>query len=422
MKVIELKSENFKRLTATVQLDGKSVTVTGKNGSGKSTFIDAVWLALTGEMAPKQPIKEGEEKASIELTVRSDDGAEFIVEKRFTKAGSSLAVRTKDGAKYPSPQKFLDEKIGNISFDPFEFLDLKPLEQKRWLMSYLGIDLTSIENRKQTLLNEKNALVKEYVAKEQEIKNLPVVPEGLEYIDPSTVLQEMKEAQSLKDLRIEAERGLEGVKSDARKCSGYLTQTRARIEDLEKQLQQELERQEILSNEMKAIDKAIKTAEEAFNKIAIPEEVDFASKLSQINANNILFDNKAKKDQALTQLSEIKAQGDAKNNEIKKVEQERLDAIASANIPVPGLSFGEEGLTFEGLPFQKEQLSTAKLIEIGVRIQMSLNPKLRIMKVKDGSLLDSDALDVIRAITNQHDFQLFVEKVSDDKEVGFIID
>ena len=52
MKVIELYSENFKRLNAKVKMDGKNVTVEGKNGVGKSSFIDAIWIALTGKDIP----------------------------------------------------------------------------------------------------------------------------------------------------------------------------------------------------------------------------------------------------------------------------------------------------------------------------------------------------------------------------------
>ena len=91
-------------------------------------------------------------------------------------------------------------------------------------------------------------------------------------------------------------------------------------------------------------------------------------------------------------------------------------------MPINNLSFSEDGVLFDGLPFTEEQLSHAKLIEIGIQIQMSLNPALRIMRVKDGSLLDSETMKSIKNLAKENDYQLFIEKVNDNNEIGFIIE
>lgn len=49
MKIIELVFENFKWLNVRVILNGNSVIVVGKNGVGKSLFIDVVWIVLIGK-------------------------------------------------------------------------------------------------------------------------------------------------------------------------------------------------------------------------------------------------------------------------------------------------------------------------------------------------------------------------------------
>lgn len=80
---------------------------------------------------------------------------------------------------------------------------------------------------------------------------------------------------------------------------------------------------------------------------------------------------------------------------------------------IDGLSFGEDGLLFEGLLFIEKQLLIVKLIEVGIKILMVLNFVLRIMCIKDGLLLDSDILEVIKKVVKDNDYQLFIECVLD---------
>ena len=91
-------------------------------------------------------------------------------------------------------------------------------------------------------------------------------------------------------------------------------------------------------------------------------------------------------------------------------------------MPVKGLEFIDTGLSYNGLSLTEDNISTSRIIEIGIRIAIAMNPNLRIMQIKDGSLLDKDMLKTIKDICKDKDYQLFIEKVSDEKELGFIID
>lgn len=54
MKIIEFRAERFKRLTAVdITPAGNTVIISGKNGQGKSSVLDAIWLALGGGAAAK---------------------------------------------------------------------------------------------------------------------------------------------------------------------------------------------------------------------------------------------------------------------------------------------------------------------------------------------------------------------------------
>jgi recombinational DNA repair ATPase RecF len=62
MKILQLEAENFLNLKA-VSIDastGRVITITGKNGAGKSNILNAMFYALAGKKghAP-EPIRRG---------------------------------------------------------------------------------------------------------------------------------------------------------------------------------------------------------------------------------------------------------------------------------------------------------------------------------------------------------------------------
>ena len=71
MKIIKLTASNVKRLRAVeITPDGTLQVVTGRNGQGKTSVLDAIWLALGGGSAAREtvrPVRDGEDKASVTL-------------------------------------------------------------------------------------------------------------------------------------------------------------------------------------------------------------------------------------------------------------------------------------------------------------------------------------------------------------------
>lgn len=56
MKIVSLTAENVKKLTVVeITPAGNLVQITGKNGQGKSSVLDAIWWALAGRITLKYP-------------------------------------------------------------------------------------------------------------------------------------------------------------------------------------------------------------------------------------------------------------------------------------------------------------------------------------------------------------------------------
>ncbi len=74
-KIISLQAENFKKLKAVnITPTGSTVLLTGKNGAGKSSVLDAIMAALCGKKyCPEKAVRDGEEKAKVGIYIEEGE-------------------------------------------------------------------------------------------------------------------------------------------------------------------------------------------------------------------------------------------------------------------------------------------------------------------------------------------------------------
>ena len=120
MKIETININGFKKLQQfSIDPAGKSVEIKGKNGQGKSSIIDAIWCTLTGKNVPGVPINKDSVSAKIVVGLDSGHTARLSFSAR---GGRTLVVEGPDGEPVKAPAAFLENLIGKISFDPFEFV------------------------------------------------------------------------------------------------------------------------------------------------------------------------------------------------------------------------------------------------------------------------------------------------------------
>lgn len=89
-------------------------------------------------------------------------------------------------------------------------------------------------------------------------------------------------------------------------------------------------------------------------------------------------------------------------------------------MPVPGLTIDEGEVYLEGTPFS--QTSPGGMLRTGTAIAMALNPDLRAIIIRDGSLLDADNRAVIDELAKANDFHVLMEVVDENAPVGVVFE
>ena len=412
MKILKLTAENIKKLKVVeIEPHGNVVQVTGRNGSGKSSTLDAIWWALAGgESIQGKPIREGEETARIRL-----DLGDLIVERKFTAKGTTLTVQNADGAKYSSPQKMLDALVGSLSFDPLEFSRMPAKEQFNLLRQFVAsVDFDAIDAARATDYANRTAVNKE-AKQDLAAAQTIVLPEGLPDVadDESALVEKLKNAADTNsEINARAARRVDAQKA-AESCRNNHGLLLKQIEAL---------RAQIVEREAEAV-AALSKAEEIESALAsaelLPPLVDTSEVQKQIEAarvTNSWLQKKARKAELLKRAEEKEAESALITRRIEERDEAVKKAIAEANLPLQGLGLGDGIVTMNGIPF--DQLSSAEQLRASVAITMAANPKLRVIRIKDGSLLDDNGLEIIRQAATDKDFQVWVESVDTSGKVG----
>lgn len=408
MKIISLQSENVKCLRAVeIVPGGDSIEISGKNGAGKSSVLDSIFYALGGQkQVCERPIRDGQSSAKIVLEL--DD---YTVTRTFTASGGgSLTVRARDERKIASPQAVLDALVGDLAFDPLAFTRLKPEDQSNLLRKLAGIDTRVLEQnfaqeyQERTEINREITLLNARMNGRHIDDSLPTVE-----IDAKDIIAARTEAAKQNDRNTEVRKKHGDIVYAIQQTSREMIAALVAVESLEKQLASAKAKHSLLSAQHDTLEEQRKEAA----AVVIPLDIDLSgfdqqllesqTKNAAIRANNELIVLEAKRIAA-------QCRSVALTRAMEKINEDKEKLIAYAKYPVPGLGFSSTGaVTYNGVPF--EQLSTAQRLKISAAIGIALNPKLRVMLIRDGSAMDETTLAELITIAKEHDTQLWIERV-----------
>ena len=393
-KIIKLEASNFKRLRAVeINPDGNLVVIAGRNGQGKSSVLDAITAALggTSTKALPRPIRDGEDNASIVLETE-----DLIVTRTFSGTTSKLTVKGKDGALYTKGQAKLDELLGKLSLDPLAFTQLSEKDQLKTLL-----DLVDLPFKPADIEAERAKVFAERTDVNRRVKELQGQAAG-HRIPAGTPDEEVSVSALLTQYR-------EAIDNNESYSRAYTEA--CRLEGVVRDLEAELERARTRSKEARL---RYDEHPQPIDHAAIQSQIDSAE---QVNAS---VREKKQASQVQQRLTALQADAEQLTEHLADIDKKKADGLAAASFPVDGLGFDADGVTYQGVPFK--QASSAEQLRVSLAMAIALNPGLRVIRIADGSLLDSTNLELIEEMAVSNDYQVWIEMVNESGDFGIVIE
>lgn len=465
MIIKRLELVNFQVISEfNADFEGNVYFITGDNELGKSTVLKAIGALLTG--ARDAVLKNGENKGFARMVI-GDDGEEYKVELRYTKSNprGTLSITQKSNGMRSDNVSMLQKIFGYTDFDAVEFsrwsetaegrrkqievvksllpekvrkriaeidsevIDLKDkrLFSNRELKQYNALcaeaennlspgdvekftvpkDITTLMQEQQVAaqLIEKAKTVR--ASREQRIIQLSAIPERIKQVDKDY----LNKIENIKSRLIEARKAYEERLALAEKAykeaQDMLTEDSKQVETNKANQLKSIEEERVDLERRKA--NADKWLEE-YEKDN-PEKLDTAERLKAAEEYNKKCRIVSEYKEKVRLRDSVAKDVDAMEKRLEKLASERENLISDSKLPISGLSFTNEGLELNGVPFIAGKVSDSQIMEVAAKLIIASNPTVKVFRIARGESLGQNRLQAIINIAKENGFQGFIEEV-----------
>lgn len=418
MKIYGLRAENVKRLKLVeITPEGNVIKITGKNGNGKSSVLDAICLALGGDAAVKltnttRPIHGGEKHASVTVNL-----GDYIVTRTWSADDkTTLKVENADGKKISSPQTLLNSFLGNLSFDPLAFLQMTSTDKLKTLHRIIGFDPAPLEARRKELFDQRtdvNRDIRNLQAKLKDMNTYAGVDLPAAEVNPADLVAEFQVAADMIAENNKKREQLDRLRDNNKRLISEIDSVESQIAALTERKKELVASREIVLADGGALSAEVKA-------LVDPDLPAIRERMKTVeDTNRQVRERETWRQLDLTLVARTET-AEKLTEDIEAVDAEKAATLKDAALPVAGLGFDEEGVTFKDMPL--DQASHSEKIQVSMAMGMKLNPELRVMFIKDGEKFDSDAWKIVEKMAIDNDYQLFVELVQNEAGVGVYIE
>lgn len=413
MKINKIKIHNILGIDELEIEPGKYTEISGRNGSGKTSILEAIKSALKGGNDATL-LRNGAKSGEVVLIL--DDGMQLV--KRVSEAKSDLNIFDEKGKEIKKPQSVINDLIDMLSINPVSFLTadkkartntllevlplVTPAEELNQILSGLpnlkpvhfnGHALEAIAEVHKTIYEERTAVNRMLKEKLASIKQLQ---ETVTDLDFSPELLE-KRINELEAKRLDASTKKDVYIHQILKIKDEkLEKARIEYEAIRKSINDESDSQQLELNSK---------YEATFNPI-LEELSKLREQQKQSGAivkTKELIEQYCKETEALSQESENLSSGLS--------EVETLKTGLLSNLPIEGLEITDGEILRHGISF--DRLNTAQQVTIAVEVAKLRTKTLGIVCLDGLERLDSDSFKYLEDGLSSAGLQAFVTKVTD---------
>lgn len=474
LKITKLKIRNLFGIKE-YEAGGESVELSGTNGVGKSSVIDAIKYALTNKSDRKYIVRNGETEG--EVLIETDSGL-MINRKARTNQADYKSVKN-NGVEVGSPETFLKDIFTELQLNPVEFMSMTEKQQNAIILDMIEYDWdmnkirewfgeipawVSYDQNILCVLNDIQSENGEYFKARQdinrEIRNkkafveeiAATIPAGYSlekwenasageiYQKIERIRKENEEIQKAKSLLDERDSKVRKFEADREINKAALTtefgNRKAQIDKDIVQLQEQIkaldteraglderlaDKLAIIEQEYKANVAKYDAEVESYKDYRDKEVEDVSELVSQAEEIEKMKShiNEYRRMQDLQKnIEDLSGQSQTLTNRIEKARTLPGEILADCKIPIAGLTVKDGTPLINGLPISN--LSDGEKLDlcIGVAIQ---NPKgLQIILIDGVERLSTEWKNRLYAKCKEKGLQFIATRTTDDEDMSVV--
>lgn len=435
------------------EFDGAVYFITGDNELGKSTLLKAIGALLTGNR--DDVLRNGASKGFAKMVV-GDDGEEYDVQLSFTEANprGTLTIKQKSTGMQTNNVSMLQRIFGYQDFDAVEFSRWSETAdgRRKQIAVVKSLLAPAVRERIESIDAEVSGLKQERTGVNRDVKTFDALVASLldrmepgdieKYAKPvdvsdllarqQTNAQLIEKAKTVRAMLAQRTEQLAAIPGRIEAEKAKAEETRKLYADkvaaakatykqaLAEQKEAAAKIDAVLNENIAAIEAERKAfaerkdnAEQWLAKYEQnnPEKTDVPALLANAEAHNKKFALVEQYKEKKYQYDAVKANAEKMDRRIDELTKERADLIAKSELPIAGLSFTDDGLELNGVPFVPGKVSDSQTMEIAAKLIIASNPTVKVFRIARGESLGAKRLQTIVDIARRNGFQGFIEQV-----------
>ena len=428
MKVSKIEIANILGLELLEFEPGSVTVVSGANGTGKTSTLEAIKLAMGGA-ADATLLRQGETEGRVVLVM--EDGSRISRKVYQSKVGP-LTVDHPAYGKVPKPAGFLAERLDTLSFNPIEFLTASEARQVEWLLEVLPVQVTDadlkaaglellppparngldrIEAAHKGVYDERtgiNRAVKEKRGTVTQLReSLPA--EEPDAIDLGALIRQRDSLQVAREAALtKTKRNTQVLLDDSRE------KAQKEIDRIRAEAQRQVDAINGASaKKAQAIQDEGQTAQAAVNDDYAPQLEELAGEIGAAEAvSKQAAQIEKTREMVATMEAEAKAlEGESAARTVTMAALEALKERALAKLPIKGLEVKEGAIYVGTIPLRR--LNRAKQVQLALNIAKLRAGDIPLVLVDGLECLDAETFKAFEAAAAKSGLQLLCSRVTE---------